>query len=262
MKWRAAGSDFLGPRGMARSARGRKSRTDVAGTRSRARKAGSAFGQTSLYRGRDGCARRENTWNEDRRPLSVRPFGSKATGVAAKRKLTLTRPPRWRVISRIGDRRCQQSRRTCRSCHRKIDYEAGGVPAMWMQPRPPHPCNRPPCERETDAKFSVAGHAGHRVRAIAPSRAMERSWASGCNSVGEGCEHNRPLQQSGCRARFRLERYFAGGRSGLSAHFRAAGSRSASRPPLFASLLRVAVPLDNVEMRGRRLQIGGTKLVQ
>src|SRR3954454_14498015 len=51
-EWRAAGSDFLGPRGMVRSARGRKSRTHVAGTRSRAREAGSAFGQTSLYRGR------------------------------------------------------------------------------------------------------------------------------------------------------------------------------------------------------------------
>lgn len=47
-------------------------------------------------------------------------------------------------------------------------------------------------------------------------------------AFGEGCEHNRPLQQSGCRARFRLERYLAGGRSGLSAHFRAAGSRSGS----------------------------------
>lgn len=47
-------------------------------------------------------------------------------------------------------------------------------------------------------------------------------------AFGEGCEHHWPLQQSGCRARFRLERYLAGGRSGLSAHFRAAGSRSGS----------------------------------
>jgi hypothetical protein len=65
---------------------------------------------------------------------------------------------------------------------------------------------------------------------IPPARAMERSWAFGLQrrSVGEGCEHNRPLQQSGSRARFQLERYLAGGRSGLSAHFRAAGSRSGS----------------------------------
>ena len=64
---------------------------------------------------------------------------------------------------------------------------------------------------------------------IPPARAMERSWAFGLqlHVVGEGCEHNRPLQQSDPDS-IQLERYLAGGRSGLSAHFRAAGSRSGS----------------------------------
>lgn len=65
---------------------------------------------------------------------------------------------------------------------------------------------------------------------IPPARAMERSSACGLqrHSIGAGCEHDRRQQRSGCRARFRFERYLAGGRSGLSAHFRAAGSRSGS----------------------------------
>ena len=65
---------------------------------------------------------------------------------------------------------------------------------------------------------------------IPPARAMERSSACGLqrHSIGAGCEHDRRQQRSGCRARFRFERYLAGGRSGLSAHFRAAGSRTGS----------------------------------
>ncbi|MGY3117406.1 hypothetical protein ACVWXQ_001341 [Bradyrhizobium sp. S3.14.4] len=65
---------------------------------------------------------------------------------------------------------------------------------------------------------------------IPPARAMERSWAFGLplHIVGEGCERNRPLQQSGCRARFNPNVIWPGGRSGLSDYFRARGSRSGS----------------------------------
>ena len=40
--------------------------------------------------------------------------------------------------------------------------------------------------------------------AIPPARAIERSWAFGLqlHSVGEACEHIRPLQQSDSPARF------------------------------------------------------------
>jgi hypothetical protein len=85
MKWRSAGSDFLGPRGMVRSARGRKSRTDVAGTRSRAREAGSAFGQTSLYRTQMDAPVAKTHGMKTGGPNRFSHSDLKATGAAAKR---------------------------------------------------------------------------------------------------------------------------------------------------------------------------------
>ena len=145
MKWRAAGSDFLEPRGMARSARGRKSRTDVAGTRSRAREAGSAFGQTSLYRGRR-WVRPSRKHMERRRAVLIGSAIRISRQLAQQQDVVhLGQAPRPRVVTRNGDRRYRQTRRVSRSWHRKIDNEAGDVSAMWMQHRPPHP-RRPPCE--------------------------------------------------------------------------------------------------------------------
>lgn len=117
----------------------------------------------------------------------------------------------------------------CRTRHRKIDNEAVDVPAAWMQP-PPSASMRPTARRGVKQMLNLASldtPATESGRFRRHARWNEAG-RSDCNSVGEGCEHNRPLQQSGCRARFRLERYLAGGRSGLSADFPAAGSRSGS----------------------------------
>lgn len=92
----------------------------------------------------DGCARRENTWNEDRR--SYVPFGSQGNERRSETSFTISRPPKRRVITYKENYRCQQRRRTCRSGHRKIDSEAADVLAMRVQARPPHPRDRPPCE--------------------------------------------------------------------------------------------------------------------
>jgi hypothetical protein len=99
---------------------------------------------------------------------------------------------------------------------------------MWINPALRiHATERP---RGVKQMLASLGMPASESGMIPPARAMERSWAFGLSLHidGEGCEHNRPLQQSGFRARFQLERYLAGGRSGLSAHFRAAGSRSGS----------------------------------
>ena len=154
----------------------------------------------------DGCAQRENTWSEDRRPQSVQPFGSQGSGRSSKTQFTLSGPPRRRVITGNGDRRSQQYRQICRCNRRKINGEAADVLDMWMQPRPPHPCNRRPCK-----SWSRCQH-GWTCRpptptAAPPARAMDRS--SKCElqrrSIGYPCEHDRSQQQSGGRARFRSD---------------------------------------------------------
>lgn len=141
---------------------------------------------------------------------------------------TVSRPHKSRVITYQGNYRCQQRRRTCRSGHRKIDNEAAHVLAMRMQPGPPHPCDRHAARRETDA--SVGGRRPPSPT-IPPARAMGRSSAcrlQGRTALVRVVSTIDVNSRSGCRARFRFERYLAGGRSGLSAHFRAAGSRSGS----------------------------------
>ncbi len=174
----------------------------------------------------DGCARRENTWNEDGRPYV--PFGSQGNERRSETSFTISRPPKRRVIAYEGNYRCQQRRRTCRSGYRKIDNEDAAALAIRMQPGPPHPCDRHALRGVKRMLASL--HVPAAESTIPPARAMERSLACGLqrHSIGAGCEHDRSRQRSGCRARFRFERYLAGGRSGLSAHFRAAGSRSGS----------------------------------
>ncbi len=142
---------------------------------------------------------------------------------------TVSRPHKSRVITYQGNYRCQQGRRTCRSGHRKIDNEAAHVLAMRMQPGPPHPCDRHALRGVKQMLASVdvpAAESG----TIPPARAMGRS--SACRLQGPALVRVVSTidvnSRSGCRARFRFERYLAGGRSGPSAHFRAAGSRSGS----------------------------------
>jgi len=70
---------------------------DVAGTRSRARVAGSAFGQTSLYRGRRWVCPSRKQWNEDRLPLAISDLEATSTG--DETRFSSTRPLRRRALS-------------------------------------------------------------------------------------------------------------------------------------------------------------------
>jgi hypothetical protein len=162
MKWRAGGSDFLGPRGMARIARGRKSRTDVAGARSRGREAGSPFGQTSLYRGR--------RWVRlSRKHMECRQAALSAVRVSTQRAsqrnvVHLSRPPKRCVIPYKGTCRCQQHRRTCRRWSSQDRYR-GCRRSRHSDVTPSSPSMPPtrPAKREADP--SLGGQAGRRLRA-------------------------------------------------------------------------------------------------
>ena len=104
-------------------------------------------------------------------------------------RLTLSMPPGRRVITRNGDRRCQQRRRTFRTRDSKIDNEAGNVLAMWINPAlRMHATERPRGVKQMLASLRMpASESG----TIAPARAMERSWAFGLPSQAPICSKSR-----------------------------------------------------------------------
>lgn len=177
----------------------------------------------------DGCAHRENTRNEERRLQSVQLSGSQGNGRSSKTQFTLSRPPRRRVITGNGDRRCQQYRQVCRSRHRKIDDESADVLDMWMQPRLSHPSGPPPCEAPSrrSNRWTCRPPTPRRLRRHAR---WNEAQSAGCNAttLELACEHNRSSAAVRRPGSISIGRYLAGGRSGLSAHFRAAGSCSGS----------------------------------
>lgn len=125
------------------------------------------------------------------------------------------------AVSNIG--------RSVEVADRQIDGESADVLDMWMQPRLSHQSGPPPCESAKQTLESVDMPAAHSAAARAGTRdgtklkvrvATPQHWSWLVSTIG-------PRQQFGGRARSR-GRYLAGGRSGLSAHFRAAKSRSGS----------------------------------
>src|SRR5436853_2650090 len=87
----------------------------------------------------------------------------------------------------------------CRTCHRKIDSEAGDVLAMWMQ-TPPSASMRPTALRGVKQMLAPLDIPATKFGDSAATRDGTKLGVRIATAFGEGCEHNRPLQQPGCRA--------------------------------------------------------------